>query len=95
MRQYAVPVLFEERPREIGGLLTFRQAGYLGAAVLVSLPLLVRAPAWVSLPVTAMCLIICAALAFGRIRGMPADFALWLLLRYAGRCRAAVWQTRR
>ncbi len=92
MRQYPVPVLFDERPREIGGLITFRQAGYLGAGLMLVLYALVEFPVWLAVPAVATGVFGSCLLAFARVRFMAADRLLWLLALYLMRPRAVFWQ---
>lgn len=94
MRRYPVPALFDERPREFGGLITLKQAGYLGTAMMLALLAVLDSPPWLALPAAGVGLLGAAALAFGLWRGLPADRVLWLWLRYASRPRAVTWQGR-
>lgn len=92
MRQYKVPALYDERPREFGGILTLRQVGYLVPAAVFGLPAALSWPGAVGVPVLVALALTGAALAFGRWQGLPADRALLLWGQYQGRPRRLVWQ---
>lgn len=92
MRIHPVPALYDERPREIGGILTLKQAGYLGAGAVLALLALGGLPGVVAMPAVVLSLLAGAALAFGRVQGIPVDRAAILAADYLRRPRLAAWR---
>jgi len=84
--------MYDERPREFGGLLTLKQVGYLAGALVMGVSVILQLPRAMSTPVLVLCLLAGVGLAFGNWRGLPADRLLWLWVQYLGRPRCLAWQ---